>query len=346
METADQEIRHGADPEGGISRPRGPSFEPFSSPFWARGAHLQTILGHALNRISEPLDSARLAVDLPDGDRLVLMVDPPPESSRGVALLMHGLGGDAGARYMLSVATRLRERGMVTYRLNHRAAGAGGGVSRRTYHSGLTEDVEAAVKAVTARHAGLPLVLVGFSMSGNLLLKYLGERGNADGVAGIAVSPPVDLAACVAALERPVNRIYHRRFARLLTDTLRNNARLAETPPLFTASRARSVRQYDTEVTAPTWGFDSAEQYYDSQSARRVVRYIEIPTTVITADDDPFIPTATFEGVDWPSAVTFHLTRGGGHMGYIGGRRTPFGDRRWLDYAVTCVADELVASVS
>lgn len=325
-------------------QPKAPIID-FVPPVWAKGAHAQTVLGHLLNRPKGPTSTTARQVDLPDGDALVMLEDAPNDAPRAAVLLMHGLGGDANARYMVSAANGLRTLGCVTYRLNQRGAGEGAGRAKRTYHSGRTEDAGAAVRWVARRHPGLPLIAVGYSMSGNILLKYLGETASTSGLAGaVAVNPPVDLAQCIAALERRENRFYHRRFTKLLQTLLENNATRSTEPPVVTSTNARSVREFDTAVTAPSWGFESAEHYYDVESARHVVHHIVTPTWVITTADDPFVPVSTFHELSWPDAVRLHIADRGGHMGYVARRPTPSGNRRWLDYAILAITEKFADS--
>ncbi len=327
------------DMEGHVDVELVAQLEEFSPVWWARGCHSQTILGHATNRCPAPEGERRHTIELDDGDKLVAVENRPPGQSKveGVALLMHGLGGDAEGRYMLSATRRFVEHGWAVFRLNQRGAGAGAGLATRLYNSGLSGDVARVVEFINELFGETLLVAVGYSMSGNMLLKYLGEQGEkaARCLAGaIAVNPPVKLATAIASTAKLRNYVYQHRFVRLLHSQLAANARDNDAAVHPRSSRAKTISDFDADVTVPSWGFADPEDYYARESAAPHLKSISVPTLVITADDDPFVPVEQFESSSWSDTVTVHITRGGGHMGYLSKTRTPFGDRRWLDHAV------------
>ncbi len=312
--------------------------EVFSPAWWARGAQMQTVLGHYTNHPRKPAKEHAVSIDLGDGDQLIAIENRPDDVSNieGVVLLMHGLGGDADAKYMLSSAHRFVENNWVTFRLNHRGAGAGAGLATRLYNSGLSNDISKALKVVAESYPRLPIIAIGYSMSGNALLKYLGEQQEAaiECIAGaIAVNPPIDLGLCVAELESARNWVYHLRFTGLLRDQHLANSSLLRVDSLPKKSRARSIRQFDEQVTVPAWGYKNPDDYYRKASAIHYIDSIAAPTLVITCDDDPFVSVEQFHKIAWPASVALHITQGGGHMGYLCDQQTHLGDRRWLDYA-------------
>lgn len=317
-----------------------PPFQPFERHIILPGAHAQMIAGHLFNRPKQRSESHRFAVALPDGDQITIMIDSPEMAPRAGVLLMHGLGGDADAKYMLSVTKRLIDKGYIVFRMNHRGAGQGAGLVSRMYNAGLSNDVGYALDTIHDRFPELSLVCIGFSMSGNTILKYAGERGH--GVSSalrgiIAVNPVIDLEQCISAIEGLNNRIYHQRFTRLLISQLMANQRLCRVPK--DVHRIRSVREYDDEVTAPAWGFPNASAYYRNESAIASIPSIVCPVVVLSTDDDPLIPVSIFSEVQWPDHTRLYITQGGGHMGYISRRKTPLGDRRWMDYFIVYSTD-------
>ncbi len=320
--------------------------EPFRPPRWAQGKHRQTVLAHLFNRARELTDTRFHQIALDDSDRLMLQENRPTAGapSTGTVLLLHGLGGDATSVYMLSAARRFVEIGWPVFRLNLRGAGSGAGLAQRMYHSGLSSDIDATLRWIGANEPARRVVAVGFSMSGNTLLKYLGERGQAaaDCLGGaIAVNPPIDLARTVQQLESGSNTLYHHRFTHLLKQQVRVNRRATGRPD-GSRLRCRTIREFDTRFTAPSWGFADANEYYRRASALPRLTSIARPTAVLMCDDDPFVPVEPIESASWPDEVRLLITRGGGHMGFLSQQTTPLGDRRWLDYALITLAQAVL----
>jgi uncharacterized protein len=310
-----------------------PPIQPFEPVFLASGPHAQMIAAHFLNRMKITGESKLLTLPLADGDEIAVLIDAPKEPLKGGVILMHGLGGSADAKYMISASERLTAAGYLVFRMNHRGAGQGAGLVRKMYNAGLSSDVSDVITGIVARFPGLRLVVVGFSMSGNTVLKYAGERGDRPPpeIAGlIAVNPAADMEQCIHAIEQRSNRIYHQRFTRLLIAQLTANRQKCRVPENF--QQIDSIREYDDTVTAPAWGFEDASAYYKNESAIPVIPSITLPTIVLSTDDDPIIPVHIFSEIRWPDGTRLHIARGGGHMGYLARRKTPLGDRRWLDY--------------
>jgi predicted alpha/beta-fold hydrolase len=188
-------------------------------------------------------------------------------------------------------------------------------------------------------------VAVGFSMSGNILLKFLAETGSTGSAqlrGALAVNPAVDLAACVAKLEERQNRLYNKRFVRLLLKQRRLNAKRAGQE--LDKIRAHSLREYDTLYTAPRWGFASAEDYYERASAAPLLEQISTRTTILTAADDPIVPIQSLPG-QLSDSTELLAVPAGGHMGFLAAGKTPLGNRRWLDWMVLSIAERLLGNV-
>lgn len=311
--------------------------EPFKPAWWAPGGHLQTIMGYYLGR-PQPLSAERVhTITLPDDDRITMLENQPEAGARAVVVLMHGLGSDAEAPYIVRIARALLGQGLVVMRLNHRGAGAGRGLAKWLYHSGRSEDVSAALMSTASIFPDLPLLAVGFSLSGNMLLKLLGEQAQpipASLRAALAVNPPIELARCAQALQRPGNKIYALRFVLMLKRAMRE--RLIDFPDLgpLPLDRIRTLRQFDEHITAPLSGFESAEDYYRRCQAKPFLGGVSHPTCILVSEDDPFIPVAIFRDVPQSPYLRLQITRSGGHVGYVHAKRTPIGRRHWLDYAI------------
>lgn len=304
-----------------------------------RGGHAQTLAGYYLpaEKIVERAAKHRLTLD--DGDAIILHDDCPPTWSPSgyVAVLLPGLAGSHRSGYMQRIARKLNDRGIRTFRVDHRGGGAGLGLAQHPYHAGRSDDAFAALNFVVglcphARHS-----LVGFSLSGNITLKLLGERA-ADLPRqlhrAIVFNPPVDLPKCADWIERRFSRAYNRYLVKHLYRQVASGPQLRADIPLARLGRCpRTLREFDNLYTAPVAGFGTSDVYYEMVSARRFISEIRIPTLVITSDDDPMIPGAPFRELTLSSAVQLHIAPSGGHLGYIA-RRGADPDRRWMDWRI------------
>lgn len=242
---------------------------------------------------------------------------------RRTLVLLHGLEGSSTAHYMRGIADKAWAAGWDVVRLNQRNCGGTERLSRGLYHSGLTHDVRRVVHELLERDAVAAVAVAGYSLGGNLALKLAGEFGEAAPARFLgvcAVSPAMDLAICVEALERRANYPYEWNFVRNLKARMRRKA--AAFPgefPLEPLRRIWTVRQFDDAYTAPHHGFRDAADYYYRASALRVADRIRVPTLIITAEDDPFVPTSTFrdDGVTSNPNMTVVMTPHGGHCAYV-----------------------------
>ena len=246
---------------------------------------------------------------------------------------MHGLEGSSDAGYARSLSQAALTKGYAVHRFNMRSCGGTESVSGKTlYHSGQTCDLLAVAREIF-RENGRPLILAGFSLGGNVVLKLAGELASDAGamIAGaIAVSTPIDLAACARQLARPENLVYSYRFVDRLKKRIRLKERL--TPGSFALERLRDVRtvyQFDDVFTAPSFGFGSADNYYATQSSNQFLDRIRVPTLVVQAQDDPLIPFSVYRhpALRENSCLTLVTPQHGGHLGFVSRTRPRF----WLD---------------
>lgn len=314
---------------------------PFHPHPLLRGGHRQTLFAYFIRSRAARYSATRHRVDLPDGDVLMLHDDCPPDwgPGRPFAVLMHGLGGCHGSAYIERIAGKLTACGVRTFRLDHRGAGAGANMSRLPYHAGRSEDVREAFEAASRLCPGSLGGLAGFSLSGNMLLKMLGENGrmrySPEHLAcAMAVNPPIDLSLCSQALGRTDNRFYDRYFTKLLVPQVQQRIDSFPDAPRPAAGWApQTLREFDETYTAPASGFASLQDYYDRSSGNQFVGSIETPTLILTGRDDPLIPACSFEELPEVSAVSLHIADHGGHLGYVSGK-TSDPDRRWMDWRV------------
>jgi predicted alpha/beta-fold hydrolase len=292
-------------------------------PFWARGPHLQTIAANYLPSPVQQLPWERVRLDLDDGDALALRV---LEGDSGtVILLFHGLGGSADGHYLRRAAARFYALGHSVLAVNHRGAGEGAGWSRRSYNSGSTADLAAALRFCRSRFPGQLRVAVGFSISANMLLLLLGRDGGELPDRAIAVNPPVDLEACSRRLSAGFNLCYDQYFVRRL------RREVMRRPGALALPAARTLREFDAVYTAPQAGYPSRDAYYAQCSSGPHLDRIQVPTVILTSLDDPFAPGGDVLQCALAPAVQLHAEPFGGHMGYLSRNLAGF---RWLDYAL------------
>ena len=335
---------------------------------WLRNGHLQTIVGNFLRRKDRlsPPTSEFVPVPLPPEmrtiqaaislDRLlpsrILCHCHWQNSPRDAitVVLVHGLEGSSHSQYVVGNANRLFAAGANVVRMNMRNCGATDALSPTLYHSGLSTDVIAVLEWLIAPGCGR-VVLAGYSMGGNLVLKAAGELG-ADAppqLAGVAaVSPPADLGESAAALHTPRNRVYERRFLRALKARYWRKTRLF--PAVFAPERlngVESIRDFDERVMSPYCGFAGADDYYTRAAAARVVDRIAVPTLVLHAMDDPFIrlTDATRAKLQANPNVTLVEPAHGGHCAFLEDAANGY-DGYWAEREILNFVRQLAAATA
>jgi uncharacterized protein len=302
--------------------------EPYRVPWWLRGAHAQTIAGRLLRR-PRPPRFRRERIETPDGDFLDLdHVDDTSLSARApLVVLFHGLEGSARRGYAIHTYRELAGYGIRTVGLNFRSCSGETNRALRMYHSGETEDIRYVLRLLRERQPTAPLGVIGFSLGGNAMLKFLGEEGDAAPQlvdAAAAVSVPYDLDAGARHLESTVmGAFYTRRFLKsLVAKTIAKAELVGPHCDLGRVMAARTFRQFDDAATAPLHGFDSAEDYYRRSSSGRYLASIRVPTLLLHAEDDPFVPFNCFPhaAVGANPSISAIVHRRGGHVGFIDGQ--------------------------
>jgi hypothetical protein len=310
-----------------------PAFAP-RAPWW--GADLQTVrlflLGRPVDFTSFRVSVLRLPLGDGSGDALAARLHvPQAPTQRPLAVLIHGLSGCEDSLYLQNTALRLLTDGYPVLRLNLRGAGRSRPLCRLHYHAGKSEDLAAVLAALPAHLRTHGVVMVGYSLGGNLLLKFLGEGGERCGLrAAVSVSAPIDLLAAAERIASRRNLVYHRyMLQRIKLERSAPPADLTEAERVAIVE-ARSIPEFDERVTAPRNGFASAADYYVRSSALPLLGSIRVPTLVIHAQNDPWIPAAAYLGYDWRRNPHLHplLPKSGGHIGFEGrDSRIPWHDR-------------------
>ncbi len=317
------------------------------------GADLQTLRDFLVpsSYPHDPVETTTLQFVMPDGsgDRLSAILERPrhPVAGRPLGVLIHGLTGCADSHYVKRAAGRLLAEGYPVLRLNLRGAGACRQSCREHYHSGRSEDFEAVLDQLPPSMLGDGMVVLGWSLGANLLLKGLGEFGHRYPIrAAVSVSAPVDLAAAAARLSAPRNWIYHR----WLLARMKREAAAAPIQDELRATLARvhGIVEFDDRITAPRNGFADASDYYARCSAIRFMPAIRVPTLVIHALDDPWIPGESYRAFDWPANqnLTPLLPHRGGHVGFHAPRGRVWSDDCTLGYLDRTLTGEAQPALS
>ena len=301
------------------------SFEPraFHPAWWLPGAHGQTIAGRVLRRPRPPA-FRRERLETPDGDFLDLDWVPSARQDAPLVLLLHGLEGSARRGYAVNTYRALEANGLRAMGLNFRSCGGEPNLTARFYHSGDTGDLRLVLDALEERFQQRVAGAVGFSLGGNVLLKYLAEEGPGARLrAVVAVSVPYDLAAGADALDATrMGRFYTSHFLTSLTAKMRAKGSLLDGRLDMNRIRlARSFRDFDDAVTAPLHGFAGAEDYYSRSSSGPLLERVRVPSLLIHSADDPFLPVTALPrlAIDANPFLRLVLTRHGGHVGFISG---------------------------
>jgi len=300
----------------------------FRAPWWIRGAHVQTIGGRLLRKTAG-VRFERERLETADGDFLDLeyaSVDgiPLPRSAP-LVLKLHGLEGSAHSGYSVELARALALRGVRSVGLNFRSCGGEMNRTARFYHSGETDDLAFVLEHLLRTVPAHQLGALGFSLGGNVLLKYLGERGG-DAVrklrAAVAVSVPYDLGACADRMTQGGARVYTAFFLRSLRAKVRaKRTQLAGLCQVDRALRAVRVRDFDDALTAPLHGFAGAEDYYRRSSAGQFLGDIRVPALLIHSMDDPIAVAEAIprEAIAGNPRLETAFTATGGHVGFVHG---------------------------
>ena len=308
----------------------------YAPPWWLAGANVQTLAGKFLRPAPVGMFTTE-RIETPDGDFLDMAWMPETDPAAPLVLVLHGLEGHTRRGYMVQTCLTLTDRGLRAVGLNFRGCSGESNRAPRFYHSGETEDVGFVLGLLRNRFPTRPIMAIGFSLGGNILLKYLGEQGtnNAAAVsAAVAISVPYDLSAGAEALERGgMNRIYAGYFLRSLVAKVRAKKEiLANILDLDAVLASSTIRDFDDAATAKLHGFAGAEDYYRKSSSSRFIQSVRIPTLLLHSRDDPFLPVAALplSAIEANPFLTLVLTEGGGHVGFFEGG-PPWNPAFWME---------------
>ena len=299
----------------------------YSAPRWLPGAHAQTIV--AAMFIPQPsVDYRRERWETPDGDFIdvdfALPEPPAVADSTPIVVLFHGLEGSSRSHYARSLMRAAADRSWRALVVHFRGCSGEENRLPRAYHSGDSDEGDWILRRIHARWPMAPLHVVGVSLGGNMLAKWLGEREEdaAFVAAAASICAPLDLAAGGNALGRGFNRVYTKMFlATLKKKALAKALRFPGVARADVIAAARDLYAFDNEFTAPVHGFRGTEDYWARASAKPWLRSVKVPHLVLNALNDPFVPAASLPGAaDVSKFVRLEQPRDGGHVGFASGR--------------------------
>ncbi|MFC3908525.1 hydrolase [Legionella dresdenensis] len=318
----------------------------FKPAWWLPGAHAQTIYATVARKIKAPVDQYE-RIELPDGDFIDLAWSKNglPETAP-LVIVLHGLGGSVQSKYAAGLMQRFKKAGWRSVLMHFRGASAEPNRMARAYHSGDTADVNYILSLLAEREPKSRKAIVGVSLGGNVLLKWLGESGKQDLVdTAIAVSVPFELRQVAERIGTGFSKIYQSYLLRKLRRVfMKKSVILAEQVPeiLHYLKTSQCFWTFDDKVTAPLHGFNSAHQYYRLCSSRGWLKKIATPTLIIHAVDDPFMtPQVVPTEAELSEQVTLEISRTGGHVGFISGS-IPGKPVYWLEQRIVSHLTEIL----
>lgn len=304
----------------------------FHPAWWLKSPHLQT-LWPVFFRKRPQLALQHERVELADGDFIDIASYPRADSPR--VLVIHGLEGSLESHYAQTLMQALHTAGFASTFMHLRGRSGVPNRHASSYHSGRTADVAEIIDHL-ANTDKMPDAAVGFSLGGNLILKYSGELGAKSPLKSVvAVSVPFQLQECARKLENGFSIIYGRYLTNKLKESYLNKFSRMESPLQVDVKTINSLFDFDDRITAQLNGFAGAEDYYTRCSSRQFIQHIRTPTLIIHSQDDPFMYPATAPSEDMLSDhVTLELTSHGGHVGFVGGT-APWSAEYWLEQRIT-----------
>ncbi|MEN8205048.1 MAG: hydrolase [Pseudomonadota bacterium] len=311
----------------------------FRPAWWLPGPHLQTIYPSLFRKRKAP-SLTRERFELADGD--FIDIDWTRQTKGLRVLILHGLEGSLESHYTGGLLCALEKSGYTAGLMYFRGRSGEPNRLPRSYHSGDTSDLDEIIQRITQPHRDMEIAVIGFSLGGNVLLKWLGEKGHAANIkTAIAISVPLDLHHTALNIDRGLSRIYQRHLLNKLTASVTAKAALHSPPfPVDRLHELNTFHKFDNEITAPLHGFRDVNDYYSRSSSKQFLKSIEIPTLLLQAIDDPFLPASALPNEDeLSSAITMELSERGGHVGFVTGSN-PLQPRYWLEERILRYLDE------
>ena len=309
----------------------------FKPAWWLPSSHLQTLWSTFFRHIPYvALNNIRLT--LPDHDFLDISVTSNiagKKTTKPIVLILHGLEGSLGSPYAKPLIKTLENAGYGIYFMHFRGCSGEINKSSRSYHSGEISDLQFVVDYLTTKHQRKLSAVIGFSLGGNVLLKWLGEqRKQAAVLSAVSISTPFLLADAAKRMEQGFSKVYQWHLISRLQAKYQEKFSAITSPLSIDIKKQNTFYQFDNQVTAPLHGFKSADDYYQQCSSRQFVKNITIPTLILHARDDPFMfPDTVPNEKELSKSVLLELTSSGGHVGFVTGK-WPWNAKYWVDIRI------------
>lgn len=315
----------------------------FKPAWWLNNCHCQTIYPALFRAKPDPPEYRRERIATPDDD--FIDIDFCGSGEQPLVILLHGLTGSSQSGYIKGLQSALFKQGLRSAAINFRGCSGQSNNRARSYHSGETQDIHFLYQTLSQREPNTPIAVAGFSLGGNVLLKWLGEQGqNVNLFAAVAVSVPLVLGICATKLDSGFAMNYRRTLLKELKAYMSNKQEhldiigrtedASKVKELGDLSAINSFWEYDDRVVARLHGFADVHDYYRRSSSRQYLKSIAVPTLLIQAVDDPFMTPEVLPGQhEISSFVQLELTPHGGHVGFISGH-IPLRPRYWLEQRI------------
>ena len=292
----------------------------YNPPWWLRNHHVNTFYAGLFRKV-EGVHYQRERLELPDGDFVDLDWSRVP-GARQLVIVIHGMEGHADRPYVRGMIRQFNRMGWDGIGMNLRGCSGEPNRLLRTYHVGDTADLSEVIQKAAAAHIYKHIVLVGFSLGGNVVMKYAGERGEAVNSlvkAAIGISVPCDVAGSSEVISRWYNRLYVIGFLHTLNPKIEEKARRFPEHYRLPERLPKTFLEFDEWYTAPVHGFSDAKHYWDANGCLQYLPGLRIPALLMNARDDTFLSRASFPGEEARQNPYFYLRapKNGGHVGFV-----------------------------
>lgn len=321
------------------------SNQTFKPAWWLSSPHLQTLFPTLARKVKPVSHYQRERLTTPDND--FIDIDwCNKESNQPLVVLLHGLAGSSQSSYILGLQHVFYQQGFKSVALNFRGCSGKPNNLAKGYHSGETGDINFLYQTLRQREPETSMAIVGFSLGGNVLLKWLGEQeNNITLTCAVAVSVPLQLGICATKLDQGFSKIYRNHLISHLINYIQNkhdhlkskgfHKEAKKIADLGDLSSIKSFWEYDNKIVAKLHQFKDVHDYYQRSSSRQFLKIIRIPTKIIQAADDPFMTKEILPSQsELSDAVQFELLNTGGHVGFISGH-IPFKPNYWLEQTIS-----------
>lgn len=305
----------------------------FKAAWWLTNPHMQTLGAKILRR--KQILTYPEKIELPDGDFIELAWTeiPPENNTRPIVVILHGLEGSKNSHYARSMLNAIKKRNKIGVLMHFRGCGESPNRQASSYHSGDTRDIDYLTQQLTQRFRMAPLSVLGFSLGGNVLTRYLAQAPENPYKSAVVICAPLDLASC----SNRINQGFSKLYQKYLLDMLKASTLVKIKQQLIShitkaqLKAIETIKDFDQQVTAPLNGFYSADEYYQQASGHQVMQNIKQPCLFIHSQDDPFLcHQKTLPEQKLAKHLTFEVSKQGGHVGFIYGKN-PFKPKFWLE---------------